>query len=252
LSCLLAVCALTAALSTAFTAAPTHARGAPSDPGSFRPPPPVLTGSINLTASAGQCDTSFVCFDCENETLALVTLHVNVDVAKLDGHSLDAIHFGQDCTGVVGQLIVSTISQDAVKVDGATNLVVGGPGSSIACNTTTGNAHQDGIQALSGSSVVFTDIYVGCTSATNAQFYVSPVPGTADPDDIVVENSTLAPSPTHVNNVEIDASTDSGVENSTVCPDAKSDPIQIGPDAIDPVNIGNTFPAPGQHGCPPM
>jgi hypothetical protein len=80
-----------------------------------------------------------------------------------------------------------------------------------------------------------------CTSATNAQFYVNQV-GSQAPADVYFIGGILNPDRTHFNNVVINGSQDSGVTNSTICPDARPSPIQIGPRAVSGVNRDNTFP----------
>lgn len=201
----------------------------------------TLTGSVTVTASQGQCASNFVCFVCpqvgqSQETLNLTSLTVNVDVSG----SRNAVEFNKGCTGTVGKIVVTTIAQDAVRVGGAQNMTIGGTGSSINCNTTTGQGHQDGIQVTDGSNITFTGIDDECTSATNAQFYVNSV-GNGTPTNILFEKGTLKPNPTHVNNVEIGTSSGSGVENSTVCPDARSTPIMV-MSVNRAVDVGNKFP----------
>jgi|tagenome__1003787_1003787.scaffolds.fasta_scaffold20986366_4 hypothetical protein len=199
-----------------------------------------ITGNVSVTCSTDGC-SGFDGYDCENETLNLDSLYVNVDVSTINGHGLDAIKFGHGCSGSVGRLTCKTISEDCVKITGAHDLTIGKPGSSIACTGHVPGAHQDGIQVTNGSTIYLKNIDDACTSATHAQFYVNQV-GSQTPTDVYFIGGTLTPDPTHVNNVVINGSQDSGVINSTVCPDARLNPVQIGPHAIRGVNRNNLFP----------
>jgi hypothetical protein len=199
------------------------------------------TGNVSITCSKDGCP-AFDAYDCENETLALTSLSVNVDVSTVDGHGLDAIKFGQGCSGTVGKVTCKTISEDCLKVDGASNLTIGGPGSSIRCSGHVPGAHQDGIQVTGGSDITFMDIDDACTTATNAQFYVNQV-GSQIPTNIYFIGGILNPDRSHFNNVVINGSHNSGVIDSTICPDARPHPIQIGQRAVGGINRNNIFPS---------
>jgi hypothetical protein len=198
------------------------------------------TGDVSITCSTGSC-SGFDGYDCENETLNLDSLYVNVDVSTVNGHGLDAIKLGHGCSGNIGRLTCKTISEDCVKITGAHDLTIGKPGSSITCTGHVPGAHQDGIQVTNGSHISLMNIDDACTSATNAQFYVNQV-GSQTPADVYFIGGILNPDRTHVNNVVINGSQDSGVIDSTICPDARPSPIQIGPHAVSGVNRNNTFP----------
>lgn len=202
----------------------------------------ILTGSITLTASKGECASDFQCFQCpedgmQEETLDLDSLTVHVDVAG----SRNAAMFKTGCTGTVRKLTIDTIAQDAVRVGGAHDMVIGGPGSSISCTTNPLQGHQDGIQVTSGSNITFRGIFVGCASATNGQIFIDAISSSV-PTGVLAVHSTFAPDPSHVNNVIIGVSENSGVRDSIICPDGRPNPVQISPNAVNPVNIRNQFP----------
>ncbi|PWU16984.1 MAG: hypothetical protein C5B48_16565 [Candidatus Rokuibacteriota bacterium] len=197
----------------------------------------LLTGNVSLTASKGQCASAFTCFNCQNEVLDLDSLTVHVDVPG----NRNGATFGRGCLGTVRRLVVTTVAQDAVRVSGATNMTIGGPGSSIRCNTASSQPSQDGIQVTNGSNITFTGIDVGCTSGTHGQLFINSI-GNGIPDDVIFERGKLEPNPAHVNNVVIGTSIYSGVRDSTICPTRRPSPVLIRPTAVHPLNERNQTP----------
>jgi hypothetical protein len=201
----------------------------------------TLTGTINLTCSQGGCG-SFTGWKCDGP-VDLDSVYVNVDYpgGLFNGHGLDGVTLTQNCTGRIGKLTILQDSEDGLKINGAHDISIGGIGSTI---TLTGISspkdHQDAIQVTSGNNVYLILSTDGPT-ATNGQFYINAT-GTSLPNNVVCMGCKFKPNPTHFNNVIINGSTNSGVIDSIICPDAKPDPLQIGPMAVNPVNVNNTKP----------
>jgi hypothetical protein len=208
----------------------------------------ATTGNVSITASLGQCDNTYDCFDPPAGTvLNIDQLNVNCDTATLGGHAYDCERFNTGVTGRVGKDTCATISQDCIKVTGATSLSIGGEGSSISCNTAPGGGHQDGIQVLGGTDVTFTGFNDACQSSTNAQLFISGINGSL-PTRIYFVHGKLNPVTPHFHNVTIGPSVSSGVIDSVVCPDQNaSSPYVVNANAVTPVpqndpSLGNTFP----------
>jgi hypothetical protein len=202
----------------------------------------TLTGSINLTCSQGGCGT-FSAWKC-NGPVDLDSVYVNVDYPGgiVNGHGLDAVTLTQNCTGRIGLLTIIQNSEDGLKINGAHDISIGGVGSTITLDgISSPNDHQDAIQVTSGKNVYLDQIATDGPTATNGQLYINAT-GLSVPDHVVCTGCTFKPDPTHFNNVIVNGSTNSGVIDSTICPDARTDPLLIGPHAVDPVNVDNVFP----------
>jgi hypothetical protein len=215
------------------TSAPPPTTTAPSSSGSsvgVPPGGPPLTGSITLT------DQTFLCYG----PLNLKSLQVTIDARS---RTSAAVKLEKGCTGTIGSLVVHQSLGDGVDIGGASQLTIGG--GSITCDGHSPGAHQDGIQVMSGSYVDFEKIYVACTSATNAQLYINEGrEASAPPDHIYCNGCQFHPDPTHYHSVTIGASVDSGTIDSLVCPGSAPGMVYaVSPDAVDPVNLRNTFPA---------
>jgi hypothetical protein len=86
-------------------------------------------------------------------------------------------------------------------------------------------------------------MYVACTSATNAQLFINEGVGVpAPPDHVYCTGCQFHPDPTHFHSITINGSVDSGLINSLVCP-GRMPALGIGPEAVDPVDVNNKFPA---------
>lgn len=193
------------------------------------------TGSLNLTDRTWICDSQV--------NLASVT--VTIKNAKAD-----AIHLSKGCSGYIGSINVVQYKEDGVKVGGASNLVVGS--GSILCYDRLPLAHQDGIQAMSGNNVIFKNLYIGCYTSNNAQFFVNKgTAATSTPEKIVCDDCTIRPrnpaNPSQWGNkaAQIGHSSDSGIENSIVYP-GKHFTMEVSKDstvAVNPINSHNSFPS---------
>jgi hypothetical protein len=205
-----------------------------------------LTGSIDLVCSQGGCNPidAWTC----NQPVNLASVSIDADVPTINGNPYDALKIGNGCSGHIGTVTISTVSEDGIKIGGDPagdphDLTIGGTGSTVTCPGIAGpGVHQDGIQVMSGENIDLKDIDVNCTSATNAQLYINGTNPSSLPQDVDFIGGELDPDPTHLHSVTINGSIDSGVMDSTVCPGLMP-PYGIGPQAIDPVNLNNTFPA---------
>jgi hypothetical protein len=202
----------------------------------------TLTGSINITCSQGGCG-SFTGWKCDGP-VDLDSVYVNVDYpgGLFNGHGLDGVTLTQNCTGRIGKLTILQNSEDGLKINGAHDISIGGIGSTITLNgISSPKNHQDAIQVTSGNNVYLDNIFTDGPTATNGQLYINAT-GTSLPNNVVCTGCKFKPNPTHFNNVIINGSSNSGVIDSIICPDAKPDPLQIGPMAVNPVNVNNTKP----------
>jgi hypothetical protein len=203
-----------------------------------------LTGSIVRTYSLGQCDQNRACFTCSGPVdLDLVAITVDTTA-----NTVDAIKLADGCTGTIRKIVVLTQSGDGVKVSsGAADVTIAG--GSITCTDRAGAVHQDAIQAMGGTGILFKRVVVTCPTANHSAFFVNRA-GVADetPTRVLFQNGYLGSTGT---TVAIGTSKKSGVQNSVVCPSLRlGKPVSIpdepsggGPPAVKPVNDGNTFPA---------
>jgi hypothetical protein len=202
----------------------------------------TLTGSINLTCSQGGCGT-FSAWKC-NGPVDLDSVYVNVDYPGgiVNGHGLDAVTLTANCTGRIGLLTIIQDSEDGLKINGAHDISIGGVGSTITLDGISSPLdHQDAIQVTSGRNVYLDQIATDGPTATNGQLYINAT-GLSLPDHVVCTGCSFKSNPTHFNNVIVNGSTNSGVVDSIICPDARTDPLLIGPRAVDPVNVDDVFP----------
>lgn len=203
-------------------------------------PPAVPSGSLSLTYSLGQCGNN-ACWTCKGP-VALDSVYINVDTNAV--HE-DAVKLAAGCTGSIGSLVVVTQSADGVKVtEGAHDLLIGS--GSVVCLDKAPDLHQDAVQAMGGSSVLFKGLTLDCgradVSLIDSNFFVKMAgSSTEPPSDIVCDGCHLGPYAAHT--VNIQASIRSGVSNSTVCPGKYPRlTFTIGLEAVEPVNVGNSLP----------
>jgi hypothetical protein len=199
----------------------------------------VLTGTIDVTWSKGQCQNKTFCLTLNGPVdLDLVRVHVDCK-ATCDQNALNLA----GATGRIGKVDILTEGEDGIKISGATHdlTISGGTVSSDAHYST---AHQDCLQALSGKHVLVQNVVFACSSANNAQWYMDGLATTSKPLDIVCDTCEFHPGKM-LHTVTIGLSASSGVRNSLVCPgSAKNLQFYVDPTAVTPVNTGNTKPWP--------
>jgi hypothetical protein len=203
-----------------------------------------LTGSVVRTYSLGQCDQGRACFTC-NGPVDLDLVAITVDTTA---NTVDAIKLADGCTGRIKKIAVLTQSGDGVKVSsGAADVTVAG--GTITCTDRAGAVHQDAIQAMGGTGIVFKRVTVTCPTANHSAFFVNRGGiGDETPTRVLFRNGYLGSTGT---TADIGTSKRSGVSDSVVCPSLRlGKPISFpdppsggGPAAVQPVNEGNTFPA---------
>jgi hypothetical protein len=208
----------------------------------------LAAGLLGLTALVG--------FTHQAKRIVIVdhtwtcTSHVDLDLVQVtmtpqsigERSKEDAVHLRSGCTGRIGKLVVEQWAGDGVKVaQGVHDLTV--EGGSIRCHAKAPDLHQDGIQALGGSHVLFRDLTIDCgreqARLVNSNFFVSEAgKSTSPPTDIVCDGCRLGSWAAHT--VSIQRSASSGVRNSTLCyarfPQLT---LTIGPEASRPVSSGN-------------
>jgi|SRR3954452_15255340 hypothetical protein len=162
---------------------------------------PPLTGSITLT------DRAFIC----RGALALKSLTVTIDASS---PTRLAVQLGQGCTGSIGTLNVHQYLGDGVDVTGASNLNVNG--GTITCSGRSPGFHQDGIQAMNGDHVTFTNMTVDCATSSNSGFYVNAVTAKDLPSYILFTHGTIEPAGSST--AFVNQAVGSGVEYSTLYP----------------------------------
>jgi len=191
-------------------------------------PRTTLKGSVVTT------DRTWVC----NRPVQLDSVRVTI-TPDAPRHQGVGIRLDAGCTGTIESIQVSTAIGDGVDVHAASDLTI--KGGSITCNGHGAEAHQDGVQATSGSNVVFRHVTIDCPTANNSGFFVNAIPGRpVVPHRILFLNGRIGP--TMSSTVFIARhQTDSGVANSVLCPSRYST-FRTGPGARA-VNRGNSFPA---------
>jgi len=165
----------------------------------------------------------------------------------------DAISLANGCTGNIDRIEVVTYTEDGVKVQNATagvatDLEIGS--GYIYCLDHSDGSHQDGIQAMGGLRITFSDLRIACgdSSSTsgdgpNSQLFIAQGgQGANKPDGIVCDGCELGPYAAHT--VLQTNSDNSGVSNSYYCPDRTPFggwfDIGSGGGVTNPVNSGNT------------
>lgn len=204
-----------------------------------------LTGSIALQ------DRTWVC----DGPVDLASVSVTMSPAAAGPRRQeDAIHIQSGCTGSIGRIDVTTWVADGVKVaTGAHDLVIGG--GSIRCLAKAPVLHQDGIQVMGGARITFRGLTVDCgrpdASLINSNMFVNMAGmSTSPPEDVVCDGCVFGGGAAHT--VSIQDAIRSGISNSTLCV-AKfpSLTLAIGPQAVDPVDTGNTIVSCAAGALPP-
>jgi hypothetical protein len=198
------------------------------------PPPPPPSGETVILV-----DDPFVCNAAlSGRTYALVKVtmgHGEGDAIRLAGcdnvtiHRLECDTFSEDCLKVTNALPVS----DNVTVNGGY----------LECHELDAGAHQDGIQAMGGSNLLFRGLRIDCEIAGAGHYFVNRAgAGATTPTDVVCDGCYLGPNPASSSAI-IGNSLRSGLRNSTLCPDRtpSGGPLTIQPSAVQPVNENNTF-----------
>jgi len=144
---------------------------------------------------------------------------VNLDLVKVTMQSGgDAVTLGAGCTGRIGRIEIDTWREDGIKIqnnasNAAHDLVIGG--GYIKCHDISGDAHQDGVQAMGGARVTFTNVSIDCLG--NSNFFVNRAgSGSTTPTDIVCQGCFLGPRSSTT--IRINEAIRSGARNSTFCP----------------------------------
>lgn len=182
-------------------------------------------GTVVLT------DKSFVC----NTPVHLASVTVTIrNVSK------DAVLLRSGCTGSIGKLTVVTYRGDGIKVGNAHDLSIGS--GSIRCYGHDVGKHQDGVQALGGQNVTFSNMDVGCYSANNSQVWINDGAGGKNtPTNVVFHGGKFDGKGSGAYGVAIVGSIRSGVTGATICPNAH--PVRalyVGSSAQSPVMSGNS------------
>jgi hypothetical protein len=214
------------ALATSAPTAPVAAAEPPPPPPDdpLPPPPPDPGKSVYLI------DQSFNCRGPVDLDLVRVTMRTAVD---------DAIHLRPGCTGRIGRVEIDTWTADGIKVNPEyapvpQDIVIGS--GYINCHERYGSVHQDGIQVMGGERIVFQGLVVRCTTAGNAQFFVSAAVG-GMPKDIVCRGCLLGPGGSTT--LRIEESYRSGARDTLLCKARYFWSVFEG-GAIDAVNVNNT------------
>lgn len=162
---------------------------------------------------------------------------VDLDLVKVTMRSnVDAISIGSNCTGRIGRVEVDTWSADGIKVQNsspvARDLVIGG--GYVKCHAIAAGAHQDGVQAMGGTRIVFRGLAVDCLG--NSNFFVNAAgSGASTPTDVVCEGCVLGPR--SASTLFIGTSVRSGARGTVIC-SGRYIGLRIGA-ATSPVNDGN-------------
>jgi hypothetical protein len=174
-------------------------------------PGPWKTQQTTLTGSVEQTDRTWVCD--RPVRLDSVTVEITPNAPR---HQGVGIRLDAGCTGTIEAIHVVSAVSDGIDVHEARDLTING--GSIVCNGRAAEAHQDGIQAMAGSNVVFRRVTVDCPTASNAGFYVNAIPGRPSaPERILFLDGRIGP--TQSSTVFVGRhQTGSGVKDSVICP----------------------------------
>jgi hypothetical protein len=196
----------------------------------------VLTGSI------AQTDQTWVC----RGPVDLDSVSVTMTSAFSTRKRGDAVHLEPGCTGRIGRLEVVTSVADGVKVaEGAHDLAV--DAGTINCRGKVADVHQDGMQVMGGARITFRGLRIDCgrsqDSLINSNLFIKRSGRSVHPPtDVVCVDCFLGGSAAHT--ASIQESVRSGLVDSTLCA-AKyaKQTMSIGPNAVDPVDLGNAIDA---------
>jgi hypothetical protein len=164
---------------------------------------------------------------------------VNLDLVKVVTDRGDpAVTLAAGCTGRIARLEVTTSYEDAIKVGGATDVVVAS--GRVTCTGRVSTGHQDGVQAQSGTRVTFQELVIDCRTANSAALFISRASTSVPtPTDVVCERCTILGANSTVN---LKTSLRSGVRDSRICPSIPYPGLtfRIDASAVDPIDVGNT------------
>lgn len=193
---------------------------------------PILGGTVSLVDQPWTCNSE-----------------VDLDLVKVVTHvDKDAVFFGKNCTGTIRRIEIDTWAGDGIKVNNADPVAhdLNVESGYVVCHDKLPTLHQDGIQAMGGSGITFIGLTLDCGRAdatlVDADLFINKSgSGASTPTDIVCDACLLGPGPA-AHEANIGESVRSGLRNSMVCPDKTkfNGSIDIGPDAVDPVNENNT------------
>ena len=196
----------------------------------------VLTGSI------AQTDQTWVC----RGPVDLDSVSVTMTAAFTTRKGGDAVHIERGCTGRIGRLDVVTSVADGVKVaEGAHDLAV--DAGSVRCQGKVADVHQDGMQVMGGARITFRGMHVDCgrsqDSLINSNLFIKRSGRSVNPPtDVVCVDCFLGGSAAHT--ASIQESVRSGLVDSTLCAAKYAKlTMSIGPNAVDPVDVGNAIDA---------
>jgi hypothetical protein len=205
---------------------------APAPPPPPPPAPPPPGDSVVLV------DQAFVCTGPVNLSLVKVTMRTTEQ---------DAVRLLNGCTGRIGRVEVDTWTYDGIKIGrGSHDIIV--EGGYVNCPGLSTGAHQDGIQAMSGTNISLRNLRVDCghPSGGNANLFISNCCGDPLPTNVVCDRCTLAAGNAHT--LFIASSVRSGARNSVLCV-GRFDTIRIESNAQQVVNENNVVVPASYPGC---
>jgi hypothetical protein len=175
--------------------------------------------------------------------LKSVTVTINPAPAGSVNRPPDAVHLRPGCTGHIGRLTVTQFAADGVKsAQGVHDLTIGG--GTIRCLAKAPRLHQDGIQIMGGRNIHMHGLTVDCGRADerliNSNLFINRGGrSTLPPTNVVCDHCTFGGGAAHT--VSVQSSVHSGITNSVVCTGKFPRlTLSIGPDAVTPVDSGNT------------
>jgi hypothetical protein len=151
----------------------------------------------------------------------------------------DAIHLRPGCNGTIERIEVHTWTADGVKINAEHapaphDILIGG--GYIRCHRRAGSGHQDGVQAMGGKRITFSNVVIRCRTAGNAQFFVNAAVG-GYPRAVVCVSCFLGGGA--ATTLRVGRSAGSGARDSTICR-GRYHAIVIRRVARSPVNTNNT------------
>ena len=207
------------------------------------PSAPVDRGGHGvLTGSIAQTDQTWTC----RGPVDLESVSVTMTSALTSRRGGDAVHLEPGCTGRIGRLDVVTSVADGVKVaEGVHDLGIGG--GSVRCAGKVADVHQDGVQVMGGARITLRGLRIDCgrprDALINSNLFIKRSGSSVDPPtDVVCVDCFLGGSAAHT--ASIQESVRSGLVDSHLCAAKYSQlTLAIGPNAVDPVDVGNAIGA---------
>ena len=195
-----------------------------------------------LTGSVAQTDQTWVC----RGPVDLDSVSVTMTSAFTSRQRGDAVHLERGCTGRIGRLDVVTSVADGVKVAaGVHDLAV--EAGSIRCAGKVADVHQDGMQVMGGARITLRGLRIDCgrsqEALINSNLFINRSGRSVNPPtDVVCVDCSLGGSAAHT--ASIQESVRSGLVDSRLCAAKYSKlTLAIGPNAVDPVDVGNAIDA---------